>query len=181
MWREFEDPFEAAPLGSMESAQPGDHAAGAQSPRFYADERFPTLAIQLLRSAGAQVCTAAEADLLDQPAEAHASYALAHGLALLTCDPQLMDEQRFPLQRCPMVFVLDFGSGSLRDVRRTLRCLAPVLGGPGASGTRCKVEGESDAWVEHYRRADGSHARICRRLWRGRMQAWIATPLNGTR
>lgn len=175
MWRELEDPLQT-PAPDTAGDCPLAHREGAlPAPRFYADENFPGRAVDLLRSAGADIETAFDAGLLGQPGEAHAAHALAGGFALLTCDPCFLDERRFPLAHCPVVFIFQFGGGTVRDTRRALRCLAPVLAGPGASGIGCKVEAESDAWIEHYRQANGTPVRTCRRLWHGKMQKWMAT------
>ncbi|WP_243050403.1 DUF5615 family PIN-like protein [Dyella sp. RRB7] len=174
MWREFEDPFETPVQDAAGGCPTAVHEHALPAPRFYADENFPIRAVELLRSAGAEIESAADAGLLGRPGEVHADHALAHGFVLLTCDPCFLDEQRFPLARCPALFIFQFGSGSVRDMRRALRCLAPVLAGPGASRSGCKVEAESDAWIEHYRRPDGTVVRSCRRLWRGKMQQWVA-------
>jgi predicted nuclease of predicted toxin-antitoxin system len=174
MWREFEEPFETLATGQVDGyAQAGNEDA-LSALRFYADENFPVRAVDLLRSTGAQVQSARDIGLVGQPGETHADHALAHGLVLLTCDPCFLDEQRFPLAFCPAVFVFQFGSGTVRDMRRALRCLAPVLAGPGSSRIHCKVEAESDAWIEHYHRPNGLRVRACRRLWRGKMQKWVA-------
>jgi hypothetical protein len=174
MWREFEDPVDLPAPGAACGCPKAGREGALPAPRFYADENFPARAVDLLRSAGAQVESASDADLLGQPGERHADHALAHGLVLLSCDPCFLDEQRFPLDRCPLLFIFQFDSGTVRDMRRALRCLAPVLAGPGASRIGCKVEAESNAWIEHYCRPNGAPARSCRRLWRGRMQQWIA-------
>lgn len=174
MWREFEESFETHAPGPDDGCLPAGVEGIPVTLRFYADENFPTRAVDLLRSAGAEVQSASDVGLLGEPGETHAEHALAQGLVLLSCDPCFLDEQRFPLARCPVVFVFQFGSGTVRDMRRALRCLAPVLAGPGSSRISCKVEAESDAWVEHYRRPNGAPVRACRRLWRGKMQKWIA-------
>lgn len=179
MWREFEEPFETHAPAPADGYPPAGQEDALPATRFYADENFPTRAVDLLRSAGAKVESAFDVGLLGQPGETHAEHALAHGFVLLTCDPCFLDEQRFPLARCPVVFVFQFGNGTVRDMRRALRCLAPVLAGPGYSRTSCKVEAESDAWIEHYRRPNGAPERACRRLWRGKMQKWVAVGVAG--
>ncbi|WP_114240418.1 DUF5615 family PIN-like protein [Dyella sp. C9] len=142
---------------------------------FYTDELFPPRAIELLRSVGASVQTASEARLLGQAAEAHAAHALACGLALFTCDRRFLDDAQFPPQHSPVIFVFHFGDGSLQDIRRAFRCLAPVLSGAPLGLTCCKVDARGDSWTEHVHHPDGTHTRICRRLWRGKLQQWTGT------
>lgn len=152
--------------------------AAAASPvraRFYADERFPAHAVELLRSVGAHVQTAMEANLAGASAYDHAAHARARGMALLSLDRHFLDDQRFPPQRSPAIFVFHFGEGSLADVRRALRCVAPALSSLDGSGRYGKVDARCDAWVEHVHRPDGSHTQTSRRLWHGKLEEWTAT------
>lgn len=163
MWRELE--------GSMDRLPPHEGKVEARA-RFLVDESFPSRAIDLLRSAGAQVWTSADHGLAGQTDEAHVTCALEHQLSLLSCKPELLDLQRFPPSHSPPIFVFHFGGGSLNDMRRALRCLAPVLGSD-RFGAGCRVEANASGWIEYEPRGDGTRQRHKHRLWHGKVQEWI--------
>jgi hypothetical protein len=180
MWRNPEELLPAC-TARITGRSPGlDYRAGGSGLPFYTDENFPLRAIELLRSVGAHVQTADEANLLGHPAEAHAAHALARGLVLFSCDRRFLDDARFPPHGNPVIFVFQFGDGSLQDIRRAFRCLAPVLSAAPFASVHCKVDARGDSWIEHFHHPDGSHSQTCRRLWRGKLQQWTgaapATP-----
>jgi hypothetical protein len=71
-------------------------------PRFYADENFPTAAIEILRRLGANVITVRDARRRGHPDENHTAEALRMGRILITCDRDYLNERRFPLIHCPL-------------------------------------------------------------------------------
>lgn len=168
MWREF--------VGPTDHDWPGDDA-GSTRACFLVDASFPAQAIELLRSAGARVSTTAEPGLAEP--QAQAAFARHRPLALLTCDAGLLDAQRFPAPEGPAIFVFHFGNGSINDMRRALRCLAPVLGGRGF-GAHCRVEANCTGWIEHGVRADGTPMRRSHRLWHGKLQEWVDEACGAT-
>lgn len=173
MWRNPED---LQDLQTSSTPQPHEEVDGLRAPTaagFYADEHFPSSAIDLLRSVGATVQTAAEANLLGQPAQVHAAHALQRGLALFTCNRNFLDDGQFPLPYSPAIFVFQFGEGTASDIRRAFRCLAPVLAEVTMPAARCKVDAGRDSWTEHLHHGDHVHTRT-RRLWHGRVQQWVA-------
>jgi hypothetical protein len=141
--------------------------------RFYADGNFPGEAVALLRAMGAKVQTAYAAGLTGRADESHVAYARKNGLVLLTCDRDFLNERRFPLIHCPAIYVFDFGSGSLREMKQTLRCLASVFRTPQFYDKWCKVDAKRDCWTELLRHLDGSTSRHRYRLWRGNLQEWV--------
>ncbi|WP_156171320.1 DUF5615 family PIN-like protein [Dyella japonica] len=163
MWRELE--------GSRDSTAPEEGKVESRA-RFLVDASFPSRGVELLRSAGAQVWTSADCDLLGQTESAHVAYALERELVLLTCNPDFLDLQRFPLQRGSAIFVFHFGSGSVNDLRRALRCLAPVLGSSCFS-SGCTVEASSTGWARYHCPGNGTRQRRKYRLWHGKLQEWL--------
>ena len=142
-------------------------------PRFYADENFPAQAVQLLRGMGARVRTAYEARQTRRSDEDLAAYALRHGLVLLTCDRDFLNNRRFPLVHCPAIFVFDFGSGSVREMKQAFRCLAGVFRTPQFFDKWWKVDASGDCWTEDVRFQAGTTSRCRFRLWRGKLQEWV--------
>ncbi|WP_199100998.1 DUF5615 family PIN-like protein [Dyella sp. ASV21] len=173
MWRDPEDLKENSAWSTAAPEQEVDGLRPQTTVCFYADEHFPPRAVELLRSVGAAVQTAAEANLLGQPAHAHAAHALQRGLALFTCDRDFLDDGQFPLPHSPAIFVFQFGEGTPSDIRRAFRCLAPVLAAAPLHTARCKVDAGRDCWTERFHQADGVKTRT-RRLWHGRLQQWVA-------
>src|SRR5215469_8037706 len=88
-----------------EIAQVLDYARRRAKPRFLADENFPPLVGRILEGRGGRVTTVQEIKRRGHPDENHAAYALAHGLILVTCDRDYLDERRFPLIHCPAIVV----------------------------------------------------------------------------
>ena len=139
MRRDPDNRLEAGPL-SVGAGRPSCMDPAAAPPvRFYTDERFPARAIELLRSVGARVQTADEANLSGASAEDHAAYARMRGMALLSLDRHFLDDRRFPPQRGPAIFVFHFGEGSLADMRRAFRCVAPCC--------LCGTAGAAARWM----------------------------------
>ena len=141
-------------------------------PRFYADENFPEQAISLLRKMGAKVQTARWAGLNRRSDEDHLAYALRTGLVVVTCDRDFLDERRHPLIHCPAIFVFDFGSGTVDEIRQAFTCLAAVLRTPQFFDKWCKVDAKRDCWTEYFRHLDGSTSKRRFRRWQGR-QEWV--------
>jgi predicted nuclease of predicted toxin-antitoxin system len=141
--------------------------------RFYADENFPKQAIALLREMGAKVQTNRRAGLNGRSDEDQLAYALRNGLVVVTCDRDFLDESRYPLIHCPALFVFDFGSGTVDEIRRAFACLAAVLRTPQFFDKWCKVDAKRDCWTEYFRHLDGSTSRRRLRYWRGRLQEWV--------
>ena len=163
MWRELE--------GSRDRNAPEEGKVESRA-RFLVDASFPSRGVELLRSAGAQVWTSADCGLLDQTDAARAAYARERGLVLLSCNPDFLDLQRFPLQRGSAIFVFHFGSSSVNDLRSALRCLAPVLGSSCFSAG-CTVEASSTGWARYLCPGNGTRQRRKYRLWHGKLQEWM--------
>src|SRR5262245_46623066 len=114
------------PPSRKEMEQVLSYLARKAKARFYADENFPAEAVTLLRAMGAKVQTASTAGLMGRSDEDHVAYARENGLVLLTCDRDFLNGRRFPLIQSPAIFVFDFWSGSLREMKQSFRCLATV-------------------------------------------------------
>jgi predicted nuclease of predicted toxin-antitoxin system len=142
--------------------------------RFYTDENFPPLATQLLRKMGASVVTAQDEGFRGHPDENHLGYALKHGYVLLTCDRDFLNNRRFPLVHCPALVVFDFGSGSTPEIRQAFTCLRTIQRIPQLYDKWAKVDAKRDSWTEYSRFLDGSTSQSRYRLFRGRMQQWVA-------
>jgi len=142
-------------------------------PRFYADENFPEQAINLLRSMGAKVQTNYQAGLSGHPGQDQLAHALRNSLVLLTCDRDFLDERRHPLIQCPAIFVFDFGSGTVEEIKQAFSCLAEVFHAPQFYDKWCKVDAKRECWTEFLRHLDGTTSRTRRRLWEGRLQEWV--------
>lgn len=148
--------------------------------RFYADENFPVLAVELLRKMGAKVVTVQEVGRRKHPDENHAAYALKHGYILLTCDRDYLDESRFPLIHCPAIVVFDFGSGSQREeIQPSFTCLKRVLRSPQFFDKWAKIDAKRDSWTEYARHLDGTTSRSRYRVYRGHFQEWVETTKEG--
>jgi hypothetical protein len=100
-------------LPERERRQVEDYVDRRARPRFYADENFPSVAIQILRQLGADVLTVHDARLRRHPDENHVAAALRLGRILITCDRDYLNDRRFPLVHCPALIVCDFGSGTV--------------------------------------------------------------------
>ena len=173
-WVNVEDLWARTPLSRREAEEVMTYLARRAKPRFYADENFPAEAVALLRSMGARVTTAKEAGQRGHPDENHAAYALNNGLILVTCDRDFLNERRFPLIHNPAIFVFDFGNGTTREIRQALKCLGTVFRGPQFYDKWCKVDAHSECWIELSRFRNGTTARTRCRLWRGKIQEWVA-------
>jgi predicted nuclease of predicted toxin-antitoxin system len=172
-WIDIETLVQANPPSRREAQQVLDYLARRAKARFYADENFPRQAVTLLREIGGRVQTAQDAGLAGHPDESHAAYALKRGLVLLTCDRDFLDERRFPLIHCPAIFVFDFGSGTLSEMRQAFRCLASVFRTPQFFDKWWKIDAKRDCWIETVRYLNGTTSRHRCRLWRGRLQEWV--------
>jgi predicted nuclease of predicted toxin-antitoxin system len=142
--------------------------------RFYADENFPVLAVELLRKMGAKVVTVQEVGRRRHPDENHTAYALKHGYILLTCDRDYLDENRFPLIHCPAITVFDFGSSSgLEEIRQSFTCLQRVLRSPQFFDKWTKIDAKRNSWTEYSRHLDGTTSRSRYRVYHGNFQEWV--------
>ena len=143
-------------------------------PRFYADENFPSSAVQILRHTGARVVTAQEVGLSGHSDEDHTAYALKHGYVLLTCDRDYLDNRRFPLIHCPAIAVFDFGAGSAQEMLQAFRCLTNIFKAPQLFDKWAKFDAKRREWIETLRFLDGSTFRSRYRIYDGKLQEWIA-------
>jgi predicted nuclease of predicted toxin-antitoxin system len=141
--------------------------------RFYADENFPEQAVSLLRAMGAKLQTNHQAGLRGHSDQDQLAYARRNGLVLVTCDRDYLNERSYPLVHCPAIFVFDFGSGSLEEMKQAFNCLAAVFRTPQFYDKWCKVDAKSDCWTELFRHLDGTTSRKRLRLWGGRLQEWV--------
>jgi predicted nuclease of predicted toxin-antitoxin system len=165
--------FEAEVAKPKEAQQVFAYFKRKAKARFYADENFPEQAIALLREMGAKVQTSRQAGLNGRSDEDQLAYALRNGLVVVTCDRDFLDERRHPLIKCPAIFIFDFGSGTVDEMRRAFTCLAAVLRTPQFFDKWCKVDAKRDCWTEYFRHLDGSTSRAKLRPWRGRLQEWV--------
>ena len=109
-----------------------------------------------------------------QPDENHAAYALKHGLILVTCDRDYLDERRFPLIHCPAIVVFDFGSGSLKEIKEAFTCLARILASTQFFDKWVKIDAKRSSWIEYSRCLDGTTSRCRYRVCHGMTQEWIS-------
>jgi predicted nuclease of predicted toxin-antitoxin system len=172
-WVNIEEWVKRNPPAQKEIRQVLDYRARRAMARFYADENFPAAAVQLLRKMGARVQTNQEAGLSGHDDGDQVAYALRNGLILLTCDRDYLDERRHPLIRCPAIFVFDFGSGSIEEMKQAFRCLESALQMPQFFDKWWKVDAKRDCWTETVRYLDGTTSRTRWRLWRGKLQEWV--------
>ena len=141
--------------------------------KFYADENFPKVAVQLIREYGVHVLRAQEASLGGHPDENHAAFALKEKRVLLTCDRDYLDDRRFPPIHCPAIVVCDFGSGSIEEMQKTLRSIRCILSTPQFFDKWVKIDAKRESWTEHCRFLNGTTAKIRYRLDRGQLQEWV--------
>jgi predicted nuclease of predicted toxin-antitoxin system len=174
-WTNVIDIALANPPSQREMRQLFDYLARHAKARFYTDENFPSKAVALLKTMGAKVTTAKSVGLNGHPDENQIAFALKKGLVFLTCDRDFLDEKRFPLIHCPAVFVFDFGSGSISEMRQAFRCLASVFRTPQFYDKWWKVDAKRDSWREYVRFQDGSISRGRYRIHRGVLQEWVAS------
>jgi len=173
VWTDIAVLIEEAPPSLREVRQVLDYLARRATARLYADENFPQQAVSLLREMGSRVDTAQEAGLAGHSDEDHTAHALRHGLVLLSCDRDFLDERRFPLIHCPAIFVFDFGSGTIREIGHAFRCLKAVFAMPQFFDKWWKVDAKRDGWTELVRHLDGSTSRRRYRRSRGQLQEWV--------
>ncbi|SRR5712691_7108631 len=160
------------PPTEKEAKQVFEYLGRKAKPRFYADENFPADAVALLRDMGAQVRTVQDVRLNTHPDENHAAFALKNGLVLLTCDRDYLNDRRFPLVHCPAIFVFDFGSGSIQEMKLAFRCLEAVFRAPQFYDKWWKVDAKRDCWTESVRYQNGSTSRGRFRVSEGKLQQW---------
>jgi len=141
--------------------------------RFYTDENFPPIAVQILRKMGSNVVTAQDKGFRRQPDENHSAYALKHGYVLLTCDRDFLYDRRFPLIHSPALVVFDFGSGSVREIQQAFMCLRTVFRIPQFYDKSTKIDAKRDSWTEHCRFLNGSTFRSRYRYYKRKMQQWV--------
>lgn len=173
MWRDLMESVLEDPCPPDQAREVLDYMRRRAKARFYADENFPAATVDLLRSMGAVVKTAADTQMQGFPDEAHAAYALKHGLVLVTCDRDYLDERRFPLISCPAIFVFQFGGGTEAEMRAAFQCLGTVFNTPQFYDKWSKVDASPHEWTERYRCTDGTTHRGRRRIENGRCQEWM--------
>jgi predicted nuclease of predicted toxin-antitoxin system len=172
-WVNIEDMIAANPPKSWEVREVQSNLAKHAKARFLVDENFPPKAIAILRAMRAKVVTARDAGLMGYGDEAYVAYALRHGLMLVTCDRDFLDERRHPLIHCPAIFVFNFGACSAPEIRLAFRCLGSVLSMPQFFNKGWKIDAARDTWIEYVRYQDGSTGRYRFRLLRGQLQEWV--------
>lgn len=150
-WVDSSDIYAADPATPKEIAQVVDYTRRRTKPRFYADENFPTLAVEMLRSMGARVVTVQDVLRRRHPDENHTAYALKHGLILLTCDRDYLDNRRFPLVHCPVIVVFNFGSGSTEEIQKAFICLWTAFKAPQFWDKWMKIDASPESWTQHTR------------------------------
>jgi hypothetical protein len=142
-------------------------------PRFYADENFPQLAIEILRNLKADVLTVQDNRRRGHPDENHVAEALRLGRILITCDRDYLDERRFKLVHCPALVVFDFGRGTAREIWETFKCLGSIFSAPQFFDKWTKISANRDGWTDYARHLDGTTTRVRYRFQGGRMQQWV--------
>ncbi|GGA40871.1 DUF5615 family PIN-like protein [Dyella nitratireducens] len=173
MWKDLVAIALEDPCSPKEAAEVLDNLAKKAKARFYADENFPLLAAQVLRKMGGKVKTAAEANMLGFPDEAHAAYALKRKLILVTCDRDFLNQAKFPLIKCPAIFVFNFGGGSEHEIRLAFRCLDAVLKMPQFFDKWWQIDASINEWTELTRHLDGTVSRGRFRVHGGRIEQWL--------
>lgn len=173
-WINLIDLVRANPPTHKEIEQVLEYRRKRAKARFYLDENFPVRAAEVLRGMGGRAITVQDSGHRGHPDENHAAYALKHGLILATCDRDYLNESRFPLIHCPAIVVLDFGSGSVEDIRETFTCLKRVLASPQFFDKWVKIDAKRDSWIEYSRCLDGTTSRSRYRVHRGMIQEWIS-------
>ncbi|RDS79588.1 hypothetical protein DWU98_17515 [Dyella monticola] len=182
MWKDLLEIVRKDPCPPKQALEVIEYLKRGAKARFYADENFPSAATELLRSKGASVRTAVEANMLGLPDEAHAAYALKHRTILLSCDRDYLNNGRFPLISCPAIFVFQFDSGTGEEMRLAFRCLDPVFSTPQFFDKWCKVDASVHEWTKSYRSLDGATSRERHRIHEGKHQLWIEEySVDGTR
>ncbi len=155
-----------------EIAQVIDYAKRRAKARFYADENFPQIATEILRTR-VDVLTAQEAGLKGHADEDHTAFALREGRVLVTCDRDFLDEKRFPLIHCPAVVVFNFGTGAVRQITRSFRCLRDILRTPQFFDKWAKFDASPETWTEYQRYLDGTTSRTRYRIHHRVLQEWV--------
>jgi predicted nuclease of predicted toxin-antitoxin system len=140
---------------------------------FYVDENFPAAATRILERMRARVVTVQNKGLRGLPDENHAAYALRHGLVLVSCDRDYLDERRFPIVHCPAIAVFNFGSGSVREIDESFVCLKRVVSMPQFFDKWVKIDANPHCWTEYTRFLNGTTSRSRFRVFRGNLQEWI--------
>jgi uncharacterized protein DUF5615 len=132
-------------LTERERRQVDDFARRKAKPRFYADENFPELAIEMLKGLNADVMNVRNTRRKGPPDENHAAEALRLGRILITCDQDYLDERRFPLIHCPAIVVFDFGRGTADEIWRTFACLGGIFSAPQIFDKWTKIDAKRDS------------------------------------
>jgi predicted nuclease of predicted toxin-antitoxin system len=172
-WVNLIDLVRANPPTKKEIAQVLEYRRRRAKARFYVDENFPARATAVLRNMGGRVITVQDLRRRGHPDENHAAYALAHGLILVTCDRDYLNEKRFPLIHCPAIVVFDLGTGSLKEIREAFTCLDRVLASPQFFDKWVKIDAKRDSWIEYSRCLDGTTSRSRYRVYQGMIQEWM--------
>lgn len=173
-WINLIDLVRANPPTKKEVEQVLDYRRKRAKARFFVDENFPSRATDVLRDMGGRAITVQDSGRRGHPDENQAAYALGHGLILVTCDRDYLNDTRFPLIHCPAIVVCDFGSGSKKEIRQTFICLERILASPQFFDKWVKIDARRDSWTEYSRCLDGTTSRSRYRVYRGMIQEWIS-------
>lgn len=174
-WVDLDKLAKHNPATKKETEQVLEYLRRSAKARFCADENFPVLAVRILQRYGARVITAKEAGFNGRSDEDHAAYALKHGYVLLTCDRDYLDDRRFPLIQCPVIVVLNFGSGSAGEMLRAFRCLRNIFRVPQFYDKWAKLDAKRDEWTESTRFLNGTTSKSRYRVYRGKQQEWVTS------
>ena len=175
-WRDIREVWDSSNLPKKHRDQIFAAMKREVKARFYADENFPPLAVDVLREYGGKVTTARDVGLLGHSDEDHSAYALRHGYVLITRDRDYLNHERFPLIHSPAIFVFDFGGGSREEIQLAYRCLVTVLSAPEFFDKWSKVDANRESWTELNRHQDGSVSRSRNRVHLGRLETWVDEP-----
>lgn len=175
MWKDFSVPRADELPSEREIAQVREWARRRPKIRFLADENVPSRAIDVLERHGARVTTALDARLIGYPDQAYTAFARRKGLILLTCDRDFLNNEKFPLLRCPGIVICDFKRGDEMSIKRTFRCLRTAFAFPQAYDIWMKMDATPDGWSETMRYLDGTTSRARKRYHGGKLQVWSSS------
>jgi predicted nuclease of predicted toxin-antitoxin system len=141
--------------------------------RLYVDEDVPYQAVEILREQRLNVLTAKEAGKRGHPDENHLAEAQKQSRILITCDRDYLSERRFPLNKCPVLVVCDFGTRTTAQLLDTFQCLAWVETVPDLYDRWVKIDANPSEWTEKVRYLEGTVRRYRHRLCQGKLQVWV--------
>ena len=141
-------------------------------PRFYADEDFPTRAVEIVREVGLNIVTAREAGKRGHPDENQLAEARRQGRILLSCDRDFLNDRRFPLIQSSTLVVFDFGTRTEDEIVQALQCLAVIEIFPEFFERSVKIDAKTSEWTATHRFRDGTH-RYRHRWHHDELQEWV--------